>query len=142
MNNSGDDIFLLIERTLRQFRKFSQLELSKRNLDISEEQLSILQCLNSESGINQKKISEAVYKDPASVTRMIDILEKKDLVKRKSDSYDRRSYSIQLTQTGSDFIGQLIPLTKEMRKYGVKGIDEMDLNTALSVLKAICKNLE
>ena len=142
MNNSGDDIFLLIERTLRQFRKFSQLELSKRNLDISEEQLSILQCLNSESGINQKKISEAIYKDPASVTRMIDILEKKDLVKRKSDSYDRRSYSIQLTQTGSDFIGQLIPLTKEMRKYGVKGIDEMDLNTALSVLKAICKNLE
>jgi len=134
--------FFLLERTVRQFRKFSQRELSKREIDISGEQWVVLKRANEHPGVTQKEIAESTYKDPASVTRMIDLLEKRNFVVRKSSDGDRRSYGIHLTKEGKEFVQRVLPLAEEMRSFGLKNVSENDKKVFLEVLNKIYENLE
>lgn len=134
--------FFLLESTVRQFRKFSQREFAKREIDISGEQWVILKRTRENPGLTQKELAETTYKDPASVTRMIDLLEKRNFVERKSSLEDRRSYGIYLTDEGQDFVDGVLPLAKEMREYGLKGVSEKDRIIFVDVLKKIYTNLE
>ncbi len=138
-----DDIyFFLLERTVRRFRKFSQRELSKRGFDISGEQWVVLKRTYEVQGINQNEIAKSTYKDPASVTRMIDLLEKRGFLKRKNTDGDRRSYEICLTENGRSYVEEVLPLAEEMRKYGLNGVSEKDKEVFVNVLNKIYENLE
>ena len=134
--------FFLLERTVRQFRKFSHREFSKRGIDISGEQWVILKRTHENPGLNQKELAEATYKDPASVTRMIDLLDKRSFVERKATPEDRRSYGIYLTKEGRDFVNNVLPLAKDMREYGLKGVSDNDRKVFVDVLNKIHENME
>jgi len=134
--------FFLLERTVRQFRKFSQRELSKRGFDISGEQWVVLKRIHEEAGITQKEIAESTYKDPASVTRMIDLMENRGFVNRKMAADDRRSFSIYLTEKGISFVDEVLPIAGEMRKYGLKDVSPGEKKVFLHVLNKIYENLE
>ena len=144
MNNENleDTYFGLLEKTLRQVRKFSQRELQKRDLKISGEQWLVLKHCHEEAGISQRKIAELTFKDPASVTRMIDLLEQRGLIQRKPAKGDRRSHGLYLTEEGTSFVEQVEPLHQEIKKYGLKGISEKDKDTFQQVFHQICENLE
>ena len=51
-------------------------------------------------GFRKAKIAGKVNKDKASITRILDIMQKNGLIKRCDDEADRRSYRIFLTPTG------------------------------------------
>ena len=134
--------FFLLERTIRRFRKFSQREMSKRGFDISGEQWIILKRAHEEPGISQKEIAKSTYKDPASVTRMLDLLEKRGLLERQDHGNDRRSYSIYLTNDGLAFVKNILPLAEEMRDFGLRDVSESEKQTFIKVLNKIYNNLE
>jgi len=142
-NEQLDNVyFFLLERTVRRFRKFSQRELSKRGFDISGEQWVVLKKAHEEPGISQRDIAKSTFKDPASVTRMIDLLEHRGLVKREDHGEDRRSYSIHLTKEGLKFVEEMLPLAEEMRKFGLRDVTEFEKQTFIKVLNKIYENLE
>ena len=134
--------FFLLERTIRRFRKFSQREMSKRGFDISGEQWIILKRTHEEPGISQKEIARSTYKDPASITRMIDLLEKRGLLERQDHGNDRRSYSIFLTKDGLTFVKNILPLAEEMRDFGLRDVSESEKQTFIKVMNKIYNNLE
>ncbi len=137
-----DEVYLyLLERTVRQFRVKSKKFLSSYGVDISGEQWVILKRIYEQEGINQREIAGLTYKDPASVTRMIDLLEKQELVNRRDIDGDRRSYNLFLTKKGITLVEKIIPLAKELRKQGIKGISKQDMETFKNVLNKIYDNL-
>jgi DNA-binding MarR family transcriptional regulator len=131
----------MMEQSLRQVKKFIQREFGKRGIDISAEQFSILRQAHASPGITQKDLADATFKDPASVTRMIDLLEKKDLLFRQKNKDDRRSFGIYLTREGIDLTEQLIPLVNEMLKYSIKNVSGNDHKIFTQVLSIIFENL-
>ena len=141
-SNQNDLSFFLLEKTMRSFRKFSQREFLKRDIDLSIEQWSVLSSIYETPGISQKEIAELTQKDPASMTRMIDLLEKKKLLVREKATKDRRIFSISLTDEGVKYVEEIIPLTAEMRKFGLKSVSNADKALLIEVLKKICENLE
>lgn len=134
--------FFQLERTVRQFRKFSQREMQKRGLDISGEQWVVLKRALEEPGLSQKQIADSTYKDPASITRMIDLLVNRGFLERKANEDDRRSFGIFLTEKGSEFVQKVLPIAVEMRKYGLRGVSNQDKATFVKVLNRIHDNLE
>jgi MarR family transcriptional regulator for hemolysin len=109
--------------------------------DITAEQWQVLFTLSKQNKINQKILSQAVNKDQPTLTRMLDILERKSLVERHASKEDRRSFSIHITKKGLDLTKELIPYIEDIFKKILDGISEKDLKTYLDVLAKIDNNI-
>lgn len=96
-------------------RKFSQLfNVWFKDFDITSEQWSVLNKLTAYNGISQRELASIVEKDPNNITRLIDQLEKKGLVKRLDHPLDRRSYVLHVTENGEKLVSQLKPLDQKL----------------------------
>jgi len=133
--------FFLLERTVRQFRKFSKEKLGERGMEISSEQWVILKRVSEQEGINQKEIANLTYKDPASVTRMVDLMAKKGWIERQPIEGDRRAYGLHLTKEGKDFVKKMLPAAKELRAMGLENISQKELENFKKTLNKIYENM-
>lgn len=109
--------------------------------DITAEQWQVLLNLSQQNNINQKVLSEIVKKDQPTLTRMLDILERKSLVKRQVSKDDRRSFCIEITEKGIALTKKLVPYIEDIFKKILDGISEEHLNIYLNVLTQIDKNI-
>lgn len=109
--------------------------------DITAEQWQVLLTLSKQNRISQKILSQAVNKDQPTLTRMLDILERKALVERHASKEDRRSFSIYITGKGLDLTDKLIPYIEDIFKKILNGISENDLKIYLDVLTKIDNNI-
>ena len=109
--------------------------------DITAEQWQVLLKLSKQNNINQKVLSKIVNKDQPTLTRMLDILERKALVERHVSKEDRRSFCIHITEKGLALTEKLIPYIEDIFKKILNGISEKDLNIYLDVLTKIDKNI-
>lgn len=73
------------------------LTLCLKNHDITPEQWTVIKRLADQDGISQKELSRNVDKDQATLTRILDILERKELIQKQMNKEDRRSFLIYLT---------------------------------------------
>ncbi|MBV7276587.1 MarR family transcriptional regulator [Clostridiaceae bacterium UIB06] len=109
--------------------------------DITAEQWQVLLKLSKHNNINQKILSQMTNKDQPTLTRMLDILERKALVERHVSKEDRRSFCINITEKGLALTEKLIPYIEDIFKKILNGISEKDLNIYLDVLDQINKNI-
>jgi DNA-binding MarR family transcriptional regulator len=110
-------------------------------LDISMDQWIVLGPIWENEGISHKEISEYCLKDKTSVTKIIDTLEKKNLVVRVSDQLDHRVKRVVLSNKGKELFLQAIPIMELTRDELRDGITEQDIESLRSVLTKIYNNL-
>ena len=139
--NLDEVYFYLLERAVRQFRKYSQQLFDEQGITLSGEQWVVLKRISENEGINQREIAELTYKDPASVTRMLDLLEKQDLVSRQPVENNRRTYALFLTIEGKKLVKKITPIAVAARKKGLENIREKDAEKLKQVLNQIYDNL-
>lgn len=109
--------------------------------DITAEQWQVMLILSKHNKINQKLLAGEVKKDQPTLTRMLDILERKSLVERHLSKEDRRSYSVHITEKGLNQTEKLVPYIEDIFKNLLDGISEEDLNIYLDVLDKININI-
>ena len=110
-------------------------------LDISMDQWIVLGPIWENDGLSHKEISEYCLKDKTSVTKIIDTLEKKNLVVRVSDQFDHRVKRVVLSNKGKELFLQAIPIMELTRDQLREGITEQDIESLRSVLTKIYNNL-
>jgi DNA-binding MarR family transcriptional regulator len=81
-----------------------------RPYDITTEQWTVLNRLAEGDGISQKELSLRSEKDPTNVTRILDQLERKGLIKRKMKEDDRRAFLAFITEEGIRLNQALVPI--------------------------------
>lgn len=136
-----EEVYLfLLERTVRQFRKYSQQLFDEQGITISGEQWVVLKRIGESEGINQREIADLTYKDPASVTRILDLLEKQDLVKREAVENNRRTYALFLTKKGQKLVEKITPLAIEVRRKGLENLKSEETETLKRILNQIYEN--
>ena len=79
-------------------------------VNITTDQWGILKCLWQEESVTQSELAEKTNKDKASITRILDIMQKNNLITRRDDVVDRRSYRIFLTEEGKMLERKLRPI--------------------------------
>lgn len=96
------------------------LQKELKTFNISTEQWTILKELyhqyKNDKGkfFNQKDLSVRCVKDQAALTRTLDILEKKELVKREKSLKDRREFLISITPNGIALAENILPTSKAL----------------------------
>ena len=110
-------------------------------LEISLDQWLVLGPVWKNDGISQKDISEYCGKDKTSVTKIIDTLEKKNLVVRVTDQLDHRVKRVVLSQKGRELFLSAIPVMAQTRDELRSGISDKEIEALKSILNKIYKNL-
>ena len=138
-NNPSVTIFYSIEEAIKSYRKLSQREIKKVIPDITVDQALILQMINDKQ-LSQTEMADLIFKDYASMTRIIGLMIKKDyLVKTTSDN-DRRVSVLKITPRGKSTLKQLIPIIKQNRETALEGLEIEELNKLKGSLSKIIQN--
>ena len=133
-------IFHAIEKSIKEYRRFAQRNLKKTNTDITVDQALLLFFLNNHSDFSQNKIGALMFRDNASVTRMIDLLIKKKYLNRHINEHDRRKFNLKLTTVGQKTLNDFIPVISSNRKLALKGITNNEIDQLNNILTKIINN--
>lgn len=131
----------LLEQTVRQVRAYAQRHLDLLETGITIDQWVLLKIVDERKQISQVELAQVAHKDTASITRILDLLQKKKLIQRIDDEYDRRKYMISLTAEGQAFVLRNIPIVDQLRNQIVDGISEEELRSLKSILAKIRENV-
>lgn len=106
------------------------------------EQLHLLKNMSRDAGISQRDLGALVNKTPANMTRILDRLESKSLVRREGNPRDRRCSRVFLTGTGYDLVQQATGVLESFSQSLASGIDSDDMQTTRATLDKIGANLQ
>lgn len=110
------------------------------NMDITPEQWTVLLFLWEKDGVSQQELCNATFKDKPSMTRLIDNMEKQNLVVRIASKEDRRANLIHLTRFGrslEECARRVVNLTLE---EALEGVTKEELRVSQEVLKRVFMN--
>lgn len=144
---NGDDQRLelsgfILERTARKMKQAFQRLLKEMEAGITADQWVVLDTLRKGDGLSQFEIAELVYKDPPTLTRIIDLLCSKDLVRRETHADDRRRMRVFLTDAGRRLIAELLPVVRSFREQGWNDLSADDLHQLKHILDRVFSNFE
>lgn len=129
-----------IERTAKIMKQVIQRRFNALKFDLTVDQWVLLDCLRQEDGQSQNELAEKTFKDAPTVTRIIDLLCKKALTERRSDSTDRRRFKIYLTDVGRLKIQEILPVVIELRETGIEQLPREDYDNLIRILDKIFEN--
>tara|TARA_B100000927_G_scaffold99220_1_gene80248 strand:- start:999 stop:1451 length:453 start_codon:yes stop_codon:yes gene_type:complete len=138
---SDIDIGMLMSQVDRLCTKKFVHNARKFGMDISQDQWMVIGPIWKQKGISQKEIAEYCGKDKTSVTKIIDTLEKKNLLVRYSDQIDQRIKRVVLSNKGKDLMKNVMPVIEQHRNDLLEGIKSKEIETFKIVLKKIYSNL-
>lgn len=117
-------------------------KLQENGINITPEQYLVLDILWEKQSLSQQNIADIIQKDKNSVTKIIDSLEKKQLVRRVMDQKDRRINKIELTDEAIALEKITTEVAINFMNDTIKGIDNKDLDCFVNVMRQIKDNLE
>ena len=129
-------------RTTRAMSRMFQNVITQAGYDITIEQWVIIANLRREDGQFQQQLADNIYKNKTSVTRMINALQKKGLVKRTADLKDLRQKRIFLTTKGGQLYKKLMPLAMQVQEKATQGIEPDEMEICKNILLKIYNNIE
>ena len=132
----------LLERTARRVKQYAQFQFNCREFGVTVDQWSILKNLNQHDDLSQKELAEYCGKDQPTLTRIVDVLVRKNLVERRANPADRRSFVVHLTAEGKQKIDRLAGNVGEIRMQAWKNLNEEDFDHLKRILNTIYDNLE
>lgn len=132
----------LLERTARRVKQYAQFQFNCREFGVTVDQWSILKNLNQHADLSQKELAEYCGKDQPTLTRIVDVLVRKNLVERRANPADRRSFVVHLTAEGKQKIDMLAGNVGEIRMQAWKNLNEEDFDHLKRILNTIYDNLE
>lgn len=134
-------LHMVLEYALRNSTKVFIQKCQSLGLDVSIDQWLVLGQIWKHKSISQKQISTLCVKDKTSITKIINTLEKKNLLVRIIDQIDHRIKRVVLTNKGNQLFLDALPIMENTKKIAEKDIDKYDLEIAKVVLQKIGKNL-
>ena len=111
-------------------------------IDITPEQWVMLDSLYQRNGQSQTELAGDSYKNAPTVSRIIDLLEKKGFVERQRFENDRRRYKIFLTDTGKSVVEKVQPAVSSLRQQSWDNLSDEDYTQFLRVINQVFDNLK
>ena len=140
MEQLNQTFFYTLEKAIKAYRHYFQTQLKNAGYGITVDQWLVLNMILDFKGITQTEIAERIFKDKASITRIIDLLETNDYVTRKPHPTHGKMIQIDLTTKGHDTINALKKEVPKFRDFALRTIGDDRKKEVQSVLKSIINN--
>lgn len=119
-----------------------QKKFNSAGLNLTIEQWSVLYHLWKEDGKSQQELCNATFRDKPSITRLVDNLEKLQLVKRVASANDRRINLIYLTKPAQKLQEQAMSLAEQTLNEALSGVSSDRVDVCKTVLQIVYDNLK
>lgn len=112
--------------------------------DITFQQYNVLRIVRGagKSGVPTSQIGERMIEQNPGLTRLIDRLERKKLLKRKRSKSDRRVVTCTITKTGSELLTTMQEPVKNAEKKMLTGLKKAELQTTIELLSCLRQGIE
>lgn len=129
---------------MRKARSATKVMFKQHGFEVTVEQWILLKRIYEEleTGISQVELANTTFKEPAAVTRTLDILQRKELIERLPNPEDRRAFLIQLSNQGKALVEEMTPLVQAMRKDAFAGLSNQEMDTLKMLINKIYDNIE
>lgn len=135
-------IFYGIENAIKTYRKYAQRQISRVMKGITVDQILILTILETNPNLAQNEIAELLFKDYASITRMIETLVKNNYLVRSINESDRRKFNLEISAKGLDALKTIKPVIIQNRTHALQGINQTEIEQMFKTLKKITNNCQ
>ncbi|RED22413.1 MarR family transcriptional regulator [Flavobacterium cutihirudinis] len=129
-----------IEKAIKEYRKLAQKNIAKVVKDITVDQCLVLIILEQNQNISQNELANLVFKDNASITRMIELMVKNDYLTRTIHSEDRRKFNLVVTEKGLKTIKLIEPVVQHNREKALHGLSLNEIALLDQTLHKIIQN--
>lgn len=128
---------LMSNHLLLQKKLFSLL----KSTGLSVGQPKVLDFLKDHNGVTQKEIALGCHIEPASLTSVLNRMERQQLIQRRVQNGNRRSFYIFLTEKGGNFIKTIEEAFNLLEAQAFQGIPEKERLQFMEILFKIYKNM-
>ena len=104
---------------------------------VTPEQWSIISILCSQRGTTQKELAEAIDKDQTTVVRMIQSMERKEIVMKIFNDQDRRSHYLFLTEKGDEIKKTVLPVVKDAHQSVTSNLSKEEIQQLKTLLNKL-----
>jgi DNA-binding MarR family transcriptional regulator len=133
-------VLYTLEQAIKAYRKLCQHNLDAVTSDITVDQALTLIVLDKHPALSQQQIAELVFKDKASITRIIELLIQKGLLTRETHPTDRRKFALSLTAQGKHILAHLGNTILLNQQTALAGLEETELRQFHQTLQKIIAN--
>lgn len=119
-----------------------QKKFNTAGLNVTIEQWSVLYHLWKQDGISQQELCNATFRDKPSITRLVDNLERLQLVKRVASESDRRMNLVFLTKQAQKLQEESMALAEETLNEALEGVPMDRIDVCKEVLQIVYDNLK
>ena len=131
--------FIMNKISKRLANKFNEALISEGSTRV---QWLVMYHLYSYGEMNQCELSDKMNSRPSTIVRLIDRMEKEEIVQRTKSSKDRRVTHLSLTQKGEKRINDLMPRAEEMSIKISEGITDEEFQVFHKVLNKMTENAD
>lgn len=132
----------IIETTEQALKRGLRRRFRKAGFPVTPYQWVILYRLWDQDGLTQTELADITLRHKPTVTRIIDVLSRQNLVRREAHPDDRRSFKVYLTHEGRELRNILPEIASEYLQDFTEGIPQSDLERTKQVLRKIRNNAE
>ena len=140
INSPSFSVLYSIEEAIKAYRKLSQRNISKLVPGITVDQALILIILNERPELTQSEVADLVFKDYASMNRILNLMISKNYIRKTTNKEDKRRAKISITKTGKAIIEKLTPAIQVNRETALQNISQEEISTLFTILKRITHN--
>lgn len=133
-------VLYTLEQAIKAYRRLCQQNIDKVMHALTVDQGLTLMVLANHPDLTQQQLAERVFKDKASITRIIELLVQKGLVSRAIHPSDRRKFDLHLTAAGRRTLDQLAGTIELNQQTALHGLSEAELAQFRATLAKIIAN--
>ncbi|WP_079435340.1 MarR family winged helix-turn-helix transcriptional regulator [Zoogloea sp. LCSB751] len=112
------------------------------DLDITTAQWTVLKQIALRNGETASTLCKCMGCDTGSMTRMIDRLEEKALIRRERSTTDRRVVLLHVTDTGKALLPLLVPRVVDMLNQALRDFTPEEIVLTKQLISRIVTNLD
>jgi DNA-binding MarR family transcriptional regulator len=134
-----DDFGFLLARTHRAMRRWLATRLAP--LNITYEQFKVINALCEEEDLSQTDLADRADMDKTSLARMLDRMQRAQLIRRREDPDDCRINRITLTAEGRRLALQVMPHRDLGLRQATEGMTAQEVGHLKRMLNLVYRNM-
>jgi MarR family transcriptional regulator, 2-MHQ and catechol-resistance regulon repressor len=134
-NNLSLKLFIVLSRATRAIHDLVEEDI--KNYGLNPTEFAVLELLYHKGDQPIQQIGKKVLLSSGSITYVVDKLEKKLLLLRKSCPKDRRVTYAVITEQGTELMDQIFPKHKQAIDTIFSGLEEIEKSQLIELLKKL-----
>jgi MarR family transcriptional regulator for hemolysin len=140
MEKLNDTFLYTIDKCFRSYHQFAQKNVRNAGFNITIDQWLILKNVAENPDITQNDLGKLVFKDKASITRIIQLLVNAGYLIRETHVDDKRRANLTLTKSGEKITAAVEKVAIQNRAAALKDVNLQLMTEMKKTLQAIIKN--